>query len=189
MKRYYLPANKYLMCWEGYQKNALRLTELDKNRAGIFFNAMKILSTEEADFLASKYMTGNLMRGPGSKEYELRARKLSDQDHATKLGISLKLCSEKRREIERKLQEELNRLVDLVAEKEADKATEYFLVLGNLYYISQCGSNVVTTLDKKKAAVFLQDSIEGERIRRQFGMEKEIANFSATPKEKAVRHF
>lgn len=160
-------AKSYLKLWGGYQKYAQDLNEHNQQRAAILFHTLAEMPRDELEFLAQKYVTGN----EEERNY-LKQVPLSDAVLAVTLGITTNEFRKKRLVIEKHMEEILSRFVDMVEIRVLDEAPFYVLRLGRLFYKNHSGDEVIFTPVLMLARVFPRESVEGEKIRDVYGLEK-----------------
>lgn len=157
----------YLKLWGGYQKYAQDLNKYDRQRAAILFHTLAEMPNVDLEFLAQKYVTGN----EENKSF-LKQVPLSDAELAVKLGITTNACRKKRLVIENRMEEKLSKFVDMVEIRKLEEAPFYMLRLGRLFYKEHRGDEVIFTPVLMLAKVFQRQSVEGEKVRDAFCLEK-----------------
>ena len=93
----------YLNNWYRYKKNLKELDEQEWKQARRLFRALKEMSKEDRDFLATKYDRPTIRKGKNCKVHP------SDAHVAEELGMEVIEYSKQRREIQRKLKSIMQR--------------------------------------------------------------------------------
>lgn len=88
----------YLNNWYRYKVNLKELNFAQMNNARLLFKALKELSKEDRDFLATKYDRPNIRKGESGYHP-------NDAIVAEELGMSVKEYTKKRRRIQKELRE------------------------------------------------------------------------------------